>query len=214
MISPATVCLLFEKLSEAITNPETELSYTTPYTLLVAVVLSAQATDSGVNKATKTLFTTVDSPQKMLALGEEGLKSHIRSIGLYITKARNILALSRILLEQYQGQVPSTREALEALPGVGRKTANVILNVLFGEPVIPVDTHIARVAQRTGLAEGKTPLAIEKELMERVPDSWKKQAHHLLILHGRYVCKARRPSCEVCVLKDFCPSALPGTRLF
>lgn len=194
----------FRRLAAANPEPETELSYVNPYTLLVAVVLSAQATDVGVNKATASLFRNVDSPEKMLALGEEGLTDHIRTIGLYRTKARNVITLSRILVEQYGGQVPAGREALEALPGVGRKTANVVLNVAFGQPTIAVDTHIFRVANRTGLAPGKTPLEVEEKLEKVVPAQFKQHAHHWLILHGRYVCKARKPECPACAVRDLC----------
>jgi endonuclease-3 len=194
----------FRRLAAAQPAPETELEYANPYTLLVAVVLSAQATDVGVNKATKPLFAHVDTPKKMLALGEERLIGYIKSIGLYRTKARNVMKLSAILVEKHGGKVPHDREALEALPGVGRKTANVVLNVAFGEKTIAVDTHIFRVANRTGLAPGKTPLAVELALEKRVPDKYKQHAHHWLILHGRYVCKARKPDCPTCVVNDLC----------
>jgi endonuclease-3 len=200
----AHVALFFQRLSQAISNPETELHYSNPYTLLVAVVLSAQSTDRGVNKATAGLFPMADSPEKMLALGEVGLKEKIKTIGLFNTKAKNILALSRILVDNYGGEIPQTREELEALPGVGRKTANVVLNVAFGHPTLPVDTHIFRVANRTGLAGGKTPLAVELELERKVPPIFKPQAHHLLILHGRYTCRARAPLCPTCPVKDLC----------
>ena len=194
----------FRRLAAAQPAPETELEYANPYTLLIAVVLSAQATDVGVNKATKPLFARVDTPKKMLALGEERLIGYIKSIGLYRTKARNVMKLSAILVEKHGGKVPHDREALEALPGVGRKTANVVLNVAFGEKTIAVDTHIFRVANRTGLAPGKTPLAVELALEKRVPDKYKQHAHHWLILHGRYVCKARKPDCPTCVVNDLC----------
>ena len=194
----------FHRLAEARPAPTTELEHGTPYTLLVAVVLSAQATDVGVNKATEKLFAVADTPQKMLALGEARLAEYIKSIGLYRTKARNIIKLSTILIEQHGGKVPASREALEALPGVGRKTANVVLNVAFGEPTIAVDTHIFRVCNRTGLAPGKTPLAVEQVLEKRVPRHFKQHAHHWLILHGRYVCKARKPDCPACPVSDFC----------
>jgi endonuclease-3 len=184
--------------------PKTELEYANPYTLLVAVVLSAQATDVGVNKATKPLFAIVDSPQKMLALGEARLVGYIKSIGLYRTKARNVMTLSRLLVELHGGKVPRRREELEALPGVGRKTASVVLNVAFGEKTIAVDTHIFRVANRTGLAPGKTPLEVELGLERRVPEPYVQHAHHWLILHGRYVCKARKPDCPSCVVRDLC----------
>ncbi len=194
----------FRRLAENNPAPETELEYRSPYTLLVAVVLSAQATDVGVNKATAPLFKAADTPQKMLALGEARLKRYVRTIGLYNTKARNIIGLSRILVDRHGGQVPGDRAALEALPGVGRKTANVVLNVAFGEPTIAVDTHIFRVANRTGLAPGKTPLEVEHGLEKRTPARWKRHAHHWLILHGRYVCKARKPLCADCVVRDLC----------
>jgi endonuclease-3 len=194
----------FARLAERMPSPETELEYKNPFTLLVAVVLSAQATDVSVNKATEHLFTDVDTPAKMAALGEKGLIPHIKTIGLFNTKAKNVIALSHMLLEQHGGEVPRDREALEALPGVGRKTANVVLNVAFGEPTIAVDTHIFRVANRTGLAPGKTPRAVEDGLVGIVPKRWVVGAHHWLILHGRYVCKARRPECTECVVRDLC----------
>lgn len=184
--------------------PQTELEFINPFTLLVAVVLSAQATDTGVNKATPALFAVADSPQKMLALGEERLVELIRTIGLFRTKAKNLIALSRMLVEQYGSEVPRDRETLETLPGVGRKTANVVLNVAFGELTIAVDTHAFRVANRTGLAPGKTPLAVEARLEAVTPADYKRYAHHWLILHGRYVCKARRPDCPECVVADLC----------
>ncbi|BCX82418.1 endonuclease III [Methylomarinovum caldicuralii] len=196
--------LIFERLAKAIPNPTTELKYRTPFELLVAVVLSAQATDKSVNRATAELFKVADTPEKMLALGEEGLKRYIRHIGLYNTKARNLIALCRQLLEKHGGQVPRTRQALEALPGVGRKTANVILNTLYGEPTIAVDTHIFRVANRTGLAPGRTVREVEEKLNRYTPEEFKKDAHHLLILHGRYVCTARNPKCDQCVIRDLC----------
>jgi endonuclease-3 len=195
---------LFRRLAARLPEPETELEYANPYTLLVAVVLSAQATDASVNKATEPLFRIADTPQKMLALGEAKLRDTIKTIGLFNTKAKNVIALSRILVEQHGGQVPRQREALEALPGVGRKTANVVLNVAFGEPTIAVDTHIFRVGNRTGLAPGKTPLDVELKLLKVVPDRYRRHAHHWLILHGRYVCKARRPDCPLCVIRDLC----------
>ena len=195
---------MFARFARANPDPQGELHHTNPYTLLVAVVLSAQATDAGVNKATAALFDKVDSPQKMLALGEQGLIDHIRTVGLYPTKAKNIIALSRILLERHGGQVPHDRAALEALPGVGRKTANVVLNIAFGEPTIAVDTHIFRLANRTGLAPGKTPLEVESKLEKLVPGDYRLHAHHWLILHGRYVCKARKPDCGNCLIRDLC----------
>ena len=194
----------YRRLAASRPIPQTELEFINPFTLLVAVVLSAQATDVGVNRATPALFAVADTPQKMLALGEERLTEMIRTIGLYRTKARNVIALSRILVEQQGGQVPRDREALEKLPGVGRKTANVVLNVAFGEPTIAVDTHIFRVGNRTGLAPGKTPLAVEQGLEAVTPARYKQGAHHWLILHGRYICKARKPDCPVCVVADLC----------
>ena len=185
----------FRRLAKALPEPKGELDYVNPYTLLVAVVLSAQATDVGVNKATKELFKTVKTPEAMLELGEAGLKEHIKTIGLYNSKAKNVIALSRMLLEHHGGGVPRDREALEQLPGVGRKTANVVLNIAYGEPTIAVDTHIFRVGNRTGLAPGKTPLEVEKKLEKAVPAHYKLHAHHWLILHGRYTCKARKPDC-------------------
>jgi endonuclease III len=194
----------FRRLARERPDPRSELQFINPYTLLVAVVLSAQATDAGVNKATDPLFKQVDTPQKMIALGEEKLRDAIKTIGLFNTKAKNVIALSRILVAQHGGAVPRSREALEALPGVGRKTANVVLNVAFGEPTIAVDTHIFRVANRTGMAPGKTPLLVEEKLERVVPEHWKLHAHHWLILHGRYVCLARKPRCEVCLVADLC----------
>jgi len=185
-------------------NPTSELEYVNPYTLLAAVVLSAQATDVGVNKATKSLFKAVDNPAAMLALGENRLRDHIKTIGLFNSKAKNVIALSEMLIANHDGAVPRDREALEKLPGVGRKTANVVLNVAFGEPTIAVDTHIFRVGNRTGLATGKTPLEVEQKLLKRVPEKWKLHAHHWLILHGRYVCKARKPDCAACVVRQYC----------
>ena len=194
----------FERLSLRQPHPQTELNFTSPFTLLVAVVLSAQATDVGVNKATKGLFAAANTPARMVALGLEMIRQHIRTIGLFNTKAKNVFALSKILLEDYGGEVPQDRAALEALPGVGRKTANVVLNEAFGEPTIAVDTHIFRLGNRTGMALGETPYAVEKELLRRVPDRWKKSAHHWMILHGRYICKARKPRCVDCVISDLC----------
>jgi endonuclease-3 len=194
----------FARLSARLPEPKTELSFINPYTLLVAVVLSAQATDKGVNKATGPLFAIADSPEKMIALGESALTSHIKTIGLFRTKAKNVMTLSKVLVAEHGSQVPQDREALERLPGVGRKTANVVLNVAFGERTIAVDTHIFRVANRTGLAPGKTPRAVEDGLMEIVPDAYMRHAHHWLILHGRYVCVARKPLCPQCVVSDLC----------
>ena len=195
---------LFRRLRELNPTPTTELVYTTPFELLIAVILSAQATDVGVNKATRRLYPVANTPQAILDLGEEGLKSYISTIGLYNAKAKNVVATCRILVERYGGEVPRSREALEALPGVGRKTANVVLNTAFGEPTIAVDTHIFRVANRTGLAPGKTVRAVEDRLEKVVPDEFRKDAHHWLILHGRYVCKARKPECPRCVIRDLC----------
>jgi len=194
----------FERLKSVTPEPKTELNYRSPFELLVAVILSAQATDVGVNKATKKLFPVASTPRAILDLGEEGLKQYIRTIGLFNAKAKNIIETCRILLEQHDGEVPNDRAALEALPGVGRKTANVVLNTAFGEPTIAVDTHIFRVANRTGLAPGKTPLQVELKLLKAVPRAFLKDAHHWLILHGRYTCKARKPSCPECIVRDLC----------
>jgi endonuclease-3 len=194
----------FSRLQNENPQPAIELVYSNPYTLLVAVVLSAQATDKGVNKATQTLFKVADTPARMLALGEDKLTDHIKTIGLYRNKAKNVLALSRVLLDTFGGEVPRNREALEELPGVGRKTANVVLNVAFGEPTIAVDTHIFRVANRTGLAPGETPRAVEEGLEKIVPQNYLLHAHHWLILHGRYVCTARAPKCPDCIVRDLC----------
>ena len=194
----------FARLKRQMPEPRTELEYKNPYTLLVAVVLSAQATDKGVNKATKALFEIADTPEKMVKLGEARLTQHIKTIGLYRNKAKNVIALSKALAEQHRGHVPRDREALEALPGVGRKSANVVLNVAFGEPVIAVDTHIFRVSNRTGLAPGKDPRAVEDALARVTPDEYKLHAHHWLILHGRYTCVARKPLCPTCVVRDLC----------
>ena len=202
--SKVEVAEFYRRLAASRPIPKTELEFINPYTLLVAVVLSAQATDVGVNRATPALFAIADTPQKMLRLGEERLTGMIRTIGLFRTKARNIVALSQMLVEQHGSTVPRDREALEKLPGVGRKTANVVLNVAFGEPTIAVDTHIFRVANRTGLAPGKTPLVVEQRLEAVTPARYKRYAHHWLILHGRYVCKARKPDCPVCIVADLC----------
>ncbi len=195
---------IFDRLAAAIPEPTTELEYSTPFELLVAVVLSAQATDKGVNKATAKLFPIANTPQAILQLGEEGLRGYIKTIGLFNSKAKNIIQLCQDLLQQHGGEVPSTRAELEALPGVGRKTANVILNTAFGQHTIAVDTHIFRVANRTGLAPGKNVLEVEKKLDRHVPKQHKKDAHHLLILHGRYTCIARKPRCGSCVIADLC----------
>jgi endonuclease III len=194
----------FARLKNLDPEPKTELHYVNPYTLLVAVALSAQATDKGVNKATAPLFKAVTTPQQMVALGEEKLTDAIKTIGLFRGKAKNVIALSKILIDQHGGQVPKNREALEALPGVGRKTANVVLNVAFGEPTIAVDTHIFRVSNRTGLAPGKNVLEVELGLEKIVPDHYKSHAHHWLILHGRYTCVARKPHCPTCMVRDLC----------
>ncbi len=195
---------IFERLKAQNPSPTTELKYKTPFQLLIAVILSAQATDVSVNKATKELFLAAGTPEKMLALGVEGLKNYIKTIGLYNTKAENIIKTCRILVEKYHAKVPNDRKALESLPGVGRKTANVVLNTAFGHPTIAVDTHIFRVANRTGIAPGKTPLEVEKKLLKVVPETFKKDAHHWLILHGRYVCTARKPKCNQCPIADLC----------
>ncbi|HET8613689.1 MAG TPA: endonuclease III [Sphingomonas sp.] len=200
----ADIFEFYRRLAENDPAPETELEWTNPYTLLVAVALSAQATDVGVNKATRRLFEEADTPAKMLALGEEGLKRHIKTIGLYNTKAKNVIAAARILVDDYAGGVPEDRAALESLPGVGRKTANVVLNVAFGHPTIAVDTHIFRVANRTGLAPGKDVRAVEDRLEKVTPEPFLGHAHHWLILHGRYICKARRPECWRCPVEDLC----------
>jgi len=195
---------IFRRLREANPKPRSELEYATPFQLLIAVILSAQATDVGVNKATRRLFPVAGTPQAILALGEEKLKSYISTIGLYNAKAKNVLATCALLIERHGGEVPRTRAALEALPGVGRKTANVILNTAFGEPTIAVDTHIFRVANRTGIARGKNVRAVEDKLEKVVPAEFKQDAHHWLILHGRYVCKARKPDCPQCIIRDLC----------
>jgi endonuclease-3 len=194
----------FRRFQAAAPAPKTELKYSNPFELLVAVVLSAQATDAGVNKATPALFEAADTPEKMMKLGLPKVRDFIKTIGLYRNKAKNVVALSKKLVEEHDGKVPHSREALEALPGVGRKTANVVLNVIFGEPTIAVDTHIFRVANRTGMAAGKDPLAVELKLGEVVPEKFTQHAHHWLILHGRYTCVARRPLCEKCVIADLC----------
>ena len=194
----------FATLKAANPQPNTELEYTSVFELLAAVLLSAQATDVGVNKATRRLFAVAPTPQRMLALGLDGLESHIKTIGLYRSKARHLLETCRLLVEQHGGEVPRTREALEALPGVGRKTANVVLNVGFGEPTMAVDTHIFRVSNRTGLAPGKNPLAVEMQLLKRVPAAYAVDSHHWLILHGRYVCQARKPQCWHCSVASYC----------
>ena len=198
------IAQFYTRLRDANPAPTTELNYATPFQLLIAVILSAQATDVGVNKATARLFPAAPTPDAMLALGEEGLTEYIKTIGLYRTKAKNVIATCRLLLERHGGEVPAERAALEALPGVGRKTANVVLNTAFGQPTIAVDTHIFRLGNRTGLAPGKTVEEVEKKLLRVTPDEFKKDAHHWLILHGRYVCKARKPECARCVVVDLC----------
>ena len=195
---------IYSRLRELNPNPTTELDYSTPFELLIAVILSAQATDVGVNKATAKLYKVAATPQAILDLGVAGLKSYIRTIGLFNSKADNIIKTCRILVDEHGGEVPRTREELERLPGVGRKTANVILNTAFGEPTIAVDTHIFRVANRTGLAHGKTPLEVEKRLVKLTPEEFRKDAHHWLILHGRYICKARKPECRRCPIIEWC----------
>jgi len=203
-VNKADVEQFFSRLHDANPAPTTELNYQTPFQLLIAVILSAQATDVGVNKATARLFPVAGTPQAILALGEEGLSEYIKTIGLYRTKARNVIATCQQLIELHDGKVPAERAALEALPGVGRKTANVVLNTAFGQPTIAVDTHIFRLGNRTGLAPGKTVLAVEEKLLRVVPAAFKQDAHHWLILHGRYVCKARKPDCPACVIRDLC----------
>jgi endonuclease-3 len=203
-MTPAEVSELYRKLHDRTPEPETELDYVNNYTLLVAVVLSAQATDASVNLATRELFRIADTPAKMVALGEEGVKAHIRTIGLFNTKAKNVIALSRALIEEHGGEVPANRDALERLPGVGRKTANVVMNCAFGAETFAVDTHVFRVSNRTGLAPGKDVAEVERKLDAVTPAPYRVEAHHLLILHGRYVCKARRPECWRCVIADLC----------
>jgi len=203
-MTPHDINILFERLQAANPNPKTELAYHSAFELLVAVVLSAQSTDVGVNKATAKLFPIANTPQAILDLGLDGLKSYVKTIGLYNTKAANILKTCQILIDKHHGQVPEDRESLEALPGVGRKTANVLLNTLFGHDTVAVDTHIFRVANRTGLAKGKTPLAVEQALYRVIPEQYKHDAHHWLVLHGRYVCTARKPKCPTCCIRDVC----------
>jgi len=203
-MQPAAIEEAFRRFKAASPAPKTELQYVNPFTLLVAVVLSAQATDVGVNKATVALFAAADTPEKMAALGEDRIRELVKTIGLYRTKAKNVAALSQILVEQHGGQVPRSREALEALPGVGRKTANVVLNTAFGEETFAVDTHIFRVGNRTGMATGKNPFEVEQKLEQVVPGPYRRHAHHWLILHGRYTCVARKPLCERCIIADLC----------
>ncbi|HZG08323.1 MAG TPA: endonuclease III [Allosphingosinicella sp.] len=203
-MSPDEISEIYRRLADRTPNPETELESVNDYTLLVAVVLSAQATDAGVNLATRDLFRIADTPEKMVALGEEAVKAHIKTIGLFNTKAKNVIALSRALIDSHGGQVPADRDALQALPGVGRKTANVVMNCAFGAETFAVDTHVFRVANRTGLAPGKDVLAVERVLDATTPAPFRRDAHHLLIFHGRYVCKARKPECWRCVVADIC----------
>ena len=204
LLSPSEMHEVFSRWQAENPKPASELNYVNPYTLLVAVVLSAQATDRGVNKATEALFKVADSPEKMLALGEEGLISYIKTIGLYKNKAKHVMGLSQKLLDDFEGQVPGSREELMTLPGVGRKTANVVLNVIFKQPTMPVDTHLLRVAPKIGLAEGNTPETVEKSLLERIPSEFLHDAHHWILLHGRYVCTARAPKCQECLIRDLC----------
>ena len=215
-MKPAEIALLYQRLHDRTPDPETELDFVNNYTLLVAVVLSAQATDASVNLATRELFQTVNTPQAMLELGEEGLKRHIRTIGLFNTKAKNVIALSKALIEDHGGEVPADRDALERLPGVGRKTANVVMNCAFGAETFAVDTHVFRVSNRTGLAPGKNVVEVETKLERVTPPPYRREAHHLLILHGRYVCKARVPECWRCVIADICrykpKTPPPGTQ--
>ena len=203
-LKPDAIEEMFRRWSQADPDPASELEYVNAYTLLVAVVLSAQATDAGVNKATGPLFAIADSPEKMVALGEDKVREAIKTIGLFRNKAKNVIGLSKILLEEHDSEVPRSREALEKLPGVGRKTANVVLNVAFGEPTMAVDTHIFRISNRTGLAPGKNPLEVELGLVAHIPEKYMQHAHHWLILHGRYVCKARKPECPDCLIADLC----------
>jgi endonuclease-3 len=203
-MNPAKRGEIFARLAGANPNPTTELAYRTPYELLIAVILSAQATDKSVNLATRELYKVADTPQKMVALGVDGLIDYIKTIGLFRMKAKNVVETSRLLIEHHGGEVPATREALEQLPGVGRKTANVVLNTAFGQDTMAVDTHIFRVANRTGIAPGETPLEVEERLLKFVPDPYRRNAHHWLILHGRYVCKARKPDCPQCLIRDLC----------
>jgi len=206
------VAVIFARLKSRNPQPTTELEYSTPFELLVAVILSAQATDKSVNLATRTLFKHANTPQAIFKLGIGGLSEYIKTIGLYNSKAKNVIEMCRLLLAQHGGEVPQERAALEALPGVGRKTANVILNNAFGDPTLAVDTHVFRVANRTGLAVGKTPIEVELRLLERVPEAFLPNAHHWLILHGRYVCQAKRPLCEVCAVARWCDSAPPAVK--
>lgn len=203
-MNKAKIAQIFDRFQTHMPDPKGELEYVNVFTLLVAVVLSAQATDVGVNKATRALFKVADTPEKMAALGEDGIRDYIKTIGLFNAKAKNVFALSQILIEKHGSQVPADRDILVTLPGVGRKTANVVLNIAFGQPTIAVDTHIFRLGNRTGMAPGKTPDAVEKMLEARIPAEYKRHAHHWLILHGRYVCKARKPDCAACIIRDLC----------
>lgn len=211
-LTPAEVSEIFRRFQAADPEPKGELEHSNPYTLLVAVVLSAQATDAGVNKATRSLFKKADTPEKMLALGEEAVREHVKTIGLYRAKAKNVILLSEKLIREFGGTVPEDRDALETLPGVGRKTANVVMNVAFGAPTMAVDTHVLRVSNRIGLSDGKTPLKVEEDLLAKIPAAYGVAAHHWLILHGRYVCKARKPLCPTCLIRDLCryPDKTPG----
>jgi endonuclease-3 len=211
-LTTAEIAEIFRRFAAANPEPKGELEHTNPFTLLVAVVLSAQATDAGVNKATRALFKRADTPRKMLALGEDAVREHIKSIGLYRAKARNVILLSEKLIREYGGVVPPDRDALETLPGVGRKTANVVMNVAFGAPTMAVDTHVLRVSNRIGLSNGNTPLKVEADLLAKIPPEYGVPAHHWLILHGRYVCKARKPLCPACLIRDLCkyPDKTPG----
>lgn len=204
LLTKEQIITVMERLKAQNPSPKSELEYVNPYTLLVAVVLSAQATDKSVNKATEPLFKVVDTPEKMVALGEEGLIPYIKSIGLYRNKGKNVIALSKKLIADFGSEVPSDRDKLMTLPGVGRKTANVVLNVVFHQPTMPVDTHLLRVAPKTGLAKGNDPLSVEKSLLERIPPEYLEHAHHWILLHGRYVCTARNPKCDECVISDVC----------
>ena len=204
LLSEVEIREVMERFKARNPHPKSELHWSSPFTLLVAVVLSAQTTDKSVNKATASLYEIADTPQKMVALGVDGLIPYIKSIGLYRTKAAHVIELSRLLLENFDGEVPHDRDALMTLPGVGRKTANVVLNVVWGEPTMPVDTHLLRVSPKIGLAEGKTPLEVEQSLLERIPPQYLEHAHHWLILHGRYICTARKPKCDECFLNDVC----------
>lgn len=204
MVKIADIDEFYRRLSKVNPDPTSELHWVNPYTLVVAVALSAQATDVGVNKATRPLFEIITTPKQMVELGESTLKDYIKTIGLYNTKAKNVIKLSQMLIDEHDGEVPADRAALEALPGVGRKTANVVLNVAFGVPTIAVDTHVFRVGNRTGLAPGKNPMEVEKKLLKRTPEQWARHAHNWLILHGRYICKARKPDCMSCSVVEFC----------